>query len=183
MMNRLLAIAGFSLAAAWPALAQTSPLPKPQGDFEAEFRLTGQVAGTMAYRYAATAGQLRLEMSHQGMAMGGLYDLGRGTIRVWSPAMAGMIMRMDAPAAEKATGTRTSEVRQVLGAECRVWKIDRGEACFTQDGIPLSMSGGGVQSVATRFERKAQAPESFRPPAGQEMSLPIPPGMKIPMPW
>jgi hypothetical protein len=182
-MIRLLMLAGLALSGAPTAQAQTSPLPKPQGDFEAEYRMTGQVAGTMAYRYAATPGQLRLEMNHQGMAMGGLYDLSRGTIRVWSPAMAGMIMRVDAPAADKATGTRTAEVRQVLGAECRVWKIETGEACFTPDGIPLSMSGGGVQTVATRFERKAQAPESFRPPAGKEMALPVPQGMKIPMPW
>ena len=182
-MIRSLVIAIIGWAGVLPALAQTSPLPRPQGDFEAEFRLTGQIAGTMAYRYGATTGQLRLDMTHQGMAMGGLYDLGRGTVRVWSPAMAGMIIRMDAPSADKATGTRTAEVRQVLGAECRVWKVEKGEACFTADGIPLSMSGGGIQGVATRFERRAQTPESFRPPSGQEMSLPIPPGMKIPMPW
>lgn len=176
-------LASLGLLMSLPAFAQKQPIQMPSADYEAEYRMSGEMEGAMLFRFAREPAKARVEMAVQGQKMVAVHDLKARVSRMWSPAMAGMIMRVDGDKQSGITGDPTPDTRQVLGEKCLVWKTTGGEVCLAQDGVPLAFSGRNMKAEVVRLERRPQPPASFELPRGQEMPLKIGQGMKLPMPF
>jgi hypothetical protein len=166
-----------------PAQAQKQPIRIPATDYDAEYRMDGEMDGTMLFRFARDPARVRVEIAVQGQKMVAVHDLKGRVSRMWSPAMAGMIMRVDGDRQSAITGDPTADTRLVLGEKCLVWKTSGGDVCLAKDGVPLAFSGRNMKAEAVRLERRPQPAAAFDLPKGQEMPLKIGQGMKLPMPF
>ncbi len=165
------------------AQAERRIIPLPSADFEAEYKLSGDMSGAMRFVFSRELQRMRVEFSAQGQSMVGVHDLKARSSRMWSAAMPGMIMRVDGGTKAEPKGAPTPETREILGERCAVWKTEGGSACFASDGTPLAFSGGAMKAEAARIDRKPVAPAAFAVPKGQELPIKLGAGMQMPLPF
>jgi hypothetical protein len=173
----------FAGLAPMPEAAASQTMPVPTVDYEIHYRLAGRQTGTMVHRFSRSGGTFRMDITMGKERMSGVFELGGGPVRLWSPSMPGMVMRIDGARNGPPIGVSTGNSASALGERCENWKTEGSLVCVAADGIPLGFESEGVKATAIKIERKAQDAKLFIPPKGQEMVMPGGAAMRPPGPF
>lgn len=185
-MLRIRTILSLTIAAA-PALAQETPVVKPERDVVVEYRTSGSATGTgiMTMYFGNRGTRMRIDPPNGQGYMLAQPDSGQVTVvmptqRVYMPLPGGggglVQMPVSGKGSYKKTGTET-----VAGLGCTVYETSGtghdGQVCLTPDGVLLrgsTIENGGRQTMeAIKVTYAPQPALLFEPPAGfMKMEIP-----------